>query len=329
MKIILSAIILLLIIVAEAGAANRSVTFFSDGAVVELTGVAARGVVEIPLPPGTREDTVRIRPERGTSIQRVDILPLRRDTRGEKELASLIEQRNRLEDRLGTLATREEIFKSAAKSQSSKAPRKTKSNPDPMQSIRQGTDFAITQLEAVYTARRRAEQEIRRIDARIATARKAGAGEDRVARVIVSPRNGRVTARFAMGKAGWTPCYDIRSNGGGNARVTLYGQVPGFFAGYQIRVSPTSLAGAAAERSSVLPAAGQRARLAEYRMATEEEYFGSGPLPSFSFTLKNATGADLPAGEAAIYRTGEYWGAIRFTGISSGRSARLASKAVR
>lgn len=329
MKTILPTIILLLIIVAEAGAATGSVTFFSDGAVVELTGAAVRGVVEIPLPAGTREDTLRIRPERGTSIQRVDTLPLRRDTRGEKELAPLIEQRSRLEDRLSALATREEIFKSAAKSQSGKAPRKTKSNPDPMQSIRLGTDFAIAQLEAVYTARRKAEQEIRRIDARIATTRKAGTGEERVARVIVSPKNGRVTAHVAIGKAGWSPCYDIRSNGGGNARVTLYGQVPGFFAGYRIRVSPASLTDAAAERSSVLPAAGQRARLAEYRMATEEESFGTGPLPSFSFMLKNTTGADLPAGEAAIYRTGEYWGTVRFTGISSGRSARIASKTPR
>ena len=72
---------------------------------------------------------------------------------------------------LQALATREEIFKSAAKSQGGKAPRKSKANPDPMQAIRQGTEFAIAQLEAVYTSRRRTEQEIRRIDSRIAAAK--------------------------------------------------------------------------------------------------------------------------------------------------------------
>ncbi|QEM69122.1 hypothetical protein FO488_13755 [Geobacter sp. FeAm09] len=327
MHVILPAIILLLTTAASAGAGGKSVTFFSDGAVVELTGAAVKGVVEIPLPAGMLEGTLRIRPENGTGIQRVDTVPLRRDTSGAKELDALVEQRNRLEDRLRALAMREEIFKSAAKSQSGKAPRKTKSNPDPMQSIRQGTDFAIAQLETVYTARRRAELEIRRIDARIAAVRKGGTGGERVARVTVSPRNGRITARFALGRTGWTPCYDIRSTTGGSALVTLYGQVPAFSAGYQIRVSPTSLAGAGAGRGGVLPAAGQRIRLAEYRMATEAEYFGAGPLPSFDFTLRNATGADLPAGEAALYRAGEYWGTVRFAGISSGRSARITSKA--
>jgi hypothetical protein len=65
--------------------------------------------------------------------------------KGEKELDTLLEQRNRLGDRLQALETREEIFKSATKSQSGKAPRKTRANPDPMLTIRQGTEFAIAQ----------------------------------------------------------------------------------------------------------------------------------------------------------------------------------------
>lgn len=325
MKTALAVTIMLLTTAVEVCAAGRSVTFFSDGVVVELKAVAVRGVAEIPLPAGMLAGTLRIRPEKGTSIQHVDTQPLRRDVRGEKELDALIEQKSRLDDRLGALATREGIFTAAAKSQSGKAPRKTKSNPDPMQSIRRGTDFAIAQLETVYTARRKAEQEIRRIDARIAAMRKGGKGAGSVALVAVSPGNGRVSARFAVGGAGWTPRYDIRIDKGGSALVTLYGHVPAFPGGYQLRLSPASLAGAAGESPIVLPAAAQRARLAAYRMTTGEEYWGNGPLPTFAFMLKNSTGAYLPAGEAAFFRAGEYWGTVRFAGMSSGRSAMISS----
>ena len=326
MKTILPVIILLLTTAVEVCAGGRSVTFYSDGAVVELEVVAVKGIAEIPLPAGTLAGTLRIRPDKGTRIQRVDTQKLRPDSKGEKELDALIEQRGRLEDRLSALATREEIFTAAAKSQSGKAPRKTKSNPDPLQSIRQGTDFALTQLETVYTSRRITRQEIRRIDARIASAQKWGKNAESVARVAVSPKNGRVAARFAVGVPGWTPRYDIRiDNKGGSALVTLYGQVPALFDGYKIRVSPASLAGAATEAPTVPAAAGQRAQLAEYRMSVGEERFEDGLLPSFAFMLNNSTGTHLPAGEAAFFRAGEYWGTVRFAGFSSGRSTMISS----
>ena len=326
MKTVLPVIILLLTTAAEACAGGRSATFFSDGVVVELEAGAVKGIAEIPLPAGTLAGTLRIRPERGTRIQRVDTQQLRPDTKGEKELDALIEQRGRLEDRLNALATREEIFTAAAKSQSGKAPRKSKTNPDPLQSIRRGTDFALAQLETVYTARRTTQQEIRRIDARIASAQKGGKSAQSVARVAVSPKNGRVAARFAVSVPGWTPWYDIRiDNKGGSALVTLYGHVPAFSDGYKLFVSPASLAGAAAELPTVPAAAGQRARLAEYRMSVGEEYYGNGLFPSFAFMLKNSTGARLPAGEAAFFRAGEYWGTVRFAGMSSGRSTMISS----
>jgi len=329
MKTVLPVIILLLTTAAGACAAGGSVTFFADGAVMEFEAVAVKGIAEIPLPADMLAGTLRIRPGRDVRIQRVDTQPLRRDARGEKELKALAEQKSRLEDRLRALATREDIFKSAAKSQSGKAPRKTKTNPDPLLSIRQGTDFAIAQLETVYTARRRTEQELRHIDARIASALKGGKGAESMARVAVSPRNGRVTVSFAMGGPGWAPSYDIRvdEGAGKSALVTLYGHVPDLFAGHRIRVSPASLADAAAESSGIPLLAGRRARLAEYRMAIGEEMVGNGPLPSFTFMLENSTGAYLPAGEAACYRAGEYRGTVRFAGLSSGRRIRISSGA--
>ncbi len=69
-------------------------------------------------------------------------------------MAKLAYRRDALGDRLKALNAREAIFKSAAKSQSGKAPRKSKTNTEPLTAVRQGTEFAIAQLENVYHARR-------------------------------------------------------------------------------------------------------------------------------------------------------------------------------
>jgi hypothetical protein len=63
--------------------------------------------------------------------------------------------------------------------------------------------------------------------------------------------------------------------------------------------------------------------LARYKLAATEELFGTGVLSSFSFELKNMEATHLPAGEANIYRNGEYVGRLRFEGISSGRSKKV------
>lgn len=324
MKRFMTLIVVLLATAATCSADARGVTFFSDGALVEVEATANRGVAEIALPGGMLVESLRIRPLANAVIQRVDILPARQEGKGAKELELLIEQKSRLEDRLQALATREEIFKAAAKSQSAKAPRKTKANPEPMQAIRQGTEFAIAQLEAVYTARRRTEQDVRRLDARIAAAGKLGQGRERVARVAVAPKNGRVAARYALPGEGWSPGYDLRLNNDGLARLTLYAGLPAGFAGYLLQASPTPLAEASGAR--LLPvAAGSPARLAEYLLPSAGETFAGGLRPSFSCVLTNTSDVHLPAGEAALYVKGEYLGGFRFEGISSGRSRRVMS----
>jgi hypothetical protein len=154
------------------------------------------------------EGSLRIKPASGKSLLRVDIVSTRADSgQGEKELDALLEQRSRLDDRLLALATLKN-FKSAAKTQGGKAPRKTKTSTDPMQAIRQGTEFAIAQLEAVYTSRRKTEQQIKRIDSRIAAAKVSGRGPETVARLYVSPANGRATSRYVLADQTWTPRYD-------------------------------------------------------------------------------------------------------------------------
>lgn len=324
MRHVVYPLFLVMFMTTNALADARSITCFSDGAIVEIEATATRGVVEIPLQSGMLDNSLRIRPLGAALVRRVQILPARRDAAGERELDALLERKNRLEDRLQALSTREEIFKAAVKSQSSKAPRKTKSNPDPMLSIRQGTDFAIAQLEAVNTARRRTVQEMRRLEGRIAEVRRGGTSGETVARVELSPANGRVRARYAREGISWTPRYDIRMNDDGRALLTLYGQLPTTFAGYLLRAAPGAMGDAASSPASPAPA-GSLARLAEFTLPAQEVSFGNGLRASFSALLTNTAPNHLPAGEASLYRNGEYLGRLCFSGISSGRSRRISS----
>jgi hypothetical protein len=287
---------------------------------VELEAAAIKGTIDISLPDSIIEGSLRIRPGNGTSIQRVDTVSVRTDSgKGEKELDTLLEQRSRLGDRLQALATREEIFKSAAKSQSGKAPRKTKANPDPMQTIRQGTEFAIAQLEAVYTSRRRTEQEIKRIDSRIASVKRGGKGAENVARVYVSPARGKVTVRYAVAGQGWTPRYDMYLDGGNTAQIQLSGLFNGSFSGYLLQASPARLADR--DTAGIFPvSASPVTRLAGFRLPVSEVHFEPGIQNSFSCVLQNTEQQHLPGGDASLYRNGEYVGRFRFEGISSGRT---------
>jgi len=319
-NVFISLLVLALFTAQAVPAESRSVTYYSDGAVIEIESTSARGTIEIPLPASLIDGSLRIRPAGGTTIQRVDIVTVRTDpARGEKGVDALLEQRSRLGDRLQALATREEIFKSAAKSQSGKAPRKSKNNPDPMQTIRQGTEFAIAQLEAVYTARRRTEEEIRRIDSRIAAARGSVRGAETIARIRVSPARGTVTARYALAGAGWTPRYDLFLDGGDSARLQLSGEFSGSWPGYRLQASPAALA--ERETARVFPVTpGPTAGLADFQLPVSEVRFGSGVQGSFTCLLKNTGPLYLPGGGASLYRNGEYMGRFRFEGISSGRS---------
>jgi len=319
MKSFIFSLFLLFITTNTAMAAGKSITFFSDGAIVEIKSSAAKGVADINLPSGMLENSLRIRPVGNTTIQQVELLPARIDVKRVKEIETLTEQKNKLEDRLKALETREDIFKAAAKSQSGKAPRKTKTNPDPMQSIRQGTEYAIAQLESVYTAKRKTEQEIRRVDAKLVAQKKNGTTAEAVARVTITPKNGHLIATYALPGFPWTPAYDLRLNNDGNALLTMSGQLPSAFSGYQLKASAASLSDTSSEPIRIASGS-STAKLADYRLPVKEETFGSGLTSAFSCILSNQSAVYLPPGEASVYRKGEFWGKVRFDGISSGRS---------
>jgi len=320
MSIFIPLLILALLAVQPDAADCRSVTCYADGAVIELDAAATKGTLEIPLPAAMIRDSLRIRPVNGSAIQRVDIVAATADvSKGSKELNALLEQRSLLGDRMAALATREEIFKAAARSQSGKAPRTTKANPDPLRSIRQGTDFAIAQLETVYTTRRKTEQEIRRLDGRIAAVKSNSRGSETIARIQLSPARGRVIIRYAVAGQGWTPRYDIYLDDSSTAQVHLSGLFSGVFAGYLLQASPAMLDGYGSAPVYPVPA-NSSLRMATYRLPVSDKRFGTGVQSSFSFIVMNSEQVYLPGGEANLYKQGEYIGRFRFDGISSGRS---------
>ena len=298
--------------------AANSVTYFRDGTLFQLETVAVKGVVEIPLPPDLLENTLTVVPAAGTTILGVETVGKESEQSSDKGRETLTEQRRRLEDRLQALETREAIFTAAAKAQSGKAPRKTKANPDPMLAIRQGTDFAIAQLEAVYTARRKTTQEIRNIDSRLATTGKRSLTTGSSVRIAVTPARGKVTLRYATAEHGWKAEYNLHLTGDGTARLQLSAQSTGNRRGYQSRISSGSLTQSSS--AETLPAQTGSALLASFRLTLSDEQYTEGIFKRFSGKITNSTPQYLPPGDSGLYRDGAYLGKFRFEGISSGRS---------
>lgn len=313
-------ILCLVFIVFSAGPAfsASSITFYRDGALFRQEAGAVRGAIDIPLATGLLEQTLTIVPAPGTSIIAVETHKTGPGSGSDNEVEALTEQRRRLGDRLQALETREAIFTSAAKTQSGKAPRKTKTNPDPMQAIRQGTDFAIAQLEAVYTSRRKTMQEIQKIDSRLATAGKGSRSAENSVRITVTPPRGTVTLRYATSERGWQPQYNLYLPGDGTVKVQYSARITESGRGYQVRVSPGSLAESGS--AETFPVQGGSAVLATYRLPLTEERSVEGIFNSFSGKISNSTVQYLPPGEAGLFRRGSYIGRFRFEGLSSGKS---------
>jgi hypothetical protein len=302
----------LMLLANSASAAPRQVTLYSDAALLELEAVARKGVVEITLPARIADNSLRIKPLEGSTIGKVDLLPPRAPEKSLRELEALTEQKSRLEDRMKALEARESIFAAAAKSQSAKAPKKSKANPDPMLSIRQGTEFAIAQLEAVITARRRTEQELKKIEARIAVVRRQSAS-GQLLKVQVAPSGGKIRITALMQEGGWKPRYEIRLNNDHQAAVAMFADSVTVPEGFAVSISSSKISDSARAKLFQLLPGGQN-RLAEWRFPLENEQLGSGPVSSFSLGFRNSTDLNLPAGEALLYSQGEFIGTTVFPG---------------
>lgn len=308
--------------VQTAMAAERSITWYLDGARIEGRAVPAGRSsrrVEVSLPPEAIPETLRLRPLAGDEIVRVEIGPAPTAGEHDKELTALLRKKAAVEERIRALDAREEIFKAAAKSQSSKAPRRTKTNPEPLAAIRQGTDFAIAQLEDVYRQRRRATGELQMIDDRLSNLGRAVGGRGNVARVRTRAGKG-VRYSYLVRGTGWKPFYDFRLEHG-TVALTLRAILPPVAAGTKVAVATGRLAEAGSVRAVVVPE--DFAPLRRDLFALEREESIDSPQGGVSFAFRNDSVAGLPGGEAACYRNGEYLGRVSFPGLKPGARGEL------
>lgn len=313
----LVAVVGILLMVSTASAATRSIVYYLDGARVEGEATAVKGYLEIRLPASYQPNSLRVRPAGEGAIVRVEIAPAQVNPKPERELKELAERRRSLEDRLKALDVREEIFKAAAKSQSSKAPRKTKSNPEPLETIRKGTDYAVAQLEDVYRARRRAEEGLKTIESRIASLRNEGMVGSSVVRVWQAGKGG-VLYSYLVADTGWKPFYDFRLNGGGSVEVTVRALLPDAVKARSSVI--VSRIGEAGEDVRAIPLSGNYAPVARFVLPVGHEEVIRGAQRGVSFSFTNSSGGFLAAGEATCYLNGEFIGTVPFTGCKAGET---------
>jgi hypothetical protein len=310
-----------LFLVTPAPAAGRNVTLYLDGARFENEVSTVNGLMEVSLPAAMQAGSLRIKPLGGGLIDQVEIVPARPDPKSIRETAKLVERRDALRDRLQALEAKETVFKVAAKTQSGKAPRKTKTNPDPLAGIRHATEYAIGQLEGIYRARRMAEGDLNSIEARLTAIKSEGNGS--VAKVRLLRQKGRIAVSYSRSDLKWIPFYDFRLNKGGEADVIIRAFLPKMEKGATLAVVATLLAEAADEKAMSVPA-GIFPQLAVFTFPVEQEKFSSTPLSSISFSFRNSSTRRLPAGEASCYLRGEYMGKTAFSGALPGDIRELA-----
>ncbi|HEX8961261.1 MAG TPA: hypothetical protein VF775_06785 [Geobacteraceae bacterium] len=308
-----------LLVATPAVAAVKRITFYLDGARVESETVAPKGYLEVSLPRGMEAGSLRVRPLQGGTLARVEVVPARPDPKLQRELARLTERKELLGDRLKALDTREEIFRAAAKSQSGKAPRKTKTNREPLEEIRKGTEFAIAQLEGVYRARRTVENDLKRVEAQLSSLREKGNVGGSVARVWLAGKGGKVVISYLHAGLKWNPVYDFRVTGGGDVEVVMNALLPDTEKGAAVAVVPALLADGQGMPELSAPHGGS-VRIASFRSPIDSEHFSPFPQPSIALSFQNRSGKRLPPGEATCYLKGEYLGKAPFSGCLPGEA---------
>ncbi|MRR33853.1 DUF4140 domain-containing protein [bacterium] len=310
MKTFLVAFMLVMSSVSARGA-GESVVLFLDGARLEYDVVARQGYLETPLPATMLPNTLRVRPVGACEVLRVEVAHLPRARKAARELAALEERKIVLTDRLKALEQKEEIFRAAAKSQSSRAPRKTKSNPDPLEAVRKGSDFALSRLESVHAVLRKTERECAAVEAKLSALDKDTSSSG-VAKVWLSKDNGKARITCLVSDLRWTPYYDFRLSGNGYAETSLRAGIPSKARTGSVAVVPLTLADAGGADIAPTPIHSDLDRIDSFRFALAREELVRGPVSVLSFTFGNTAGKSLPPGEAFAYWKGEYLGKSRF-----------------
>ena len=309
----------LFILAPQPAAAARGLALYLDGALVEQQASAIKGYIELTLPASAISESLRIKSAPGVSIVRVLTSHPKPGKEISRELATLADREELLHDRLKALAVREEVFKAAAKSQSAKAPRRTRTNPEPLSTLRQGTDYAIAQLEAVYQAKRKTEKELALLAERRSRLQKDDAGGGTLVKAWVTPAIGRVTASWMQADRLWTPTYQLRVTESGEAVLAMHAS------GVTLAKGESATLHIARVQSSVTPgfAYGGEAIPLQLLPLKFERLQGGDPQTPLSLLLVNTSLINLPAGDTACYRNGVYMGNGKFKGAETGKTAEI------
>ncbi len=319
---ILTCVFILFAFGVPVSAAPESLVIYLDGALVEKEAAARKGYLEFPLPDKILPDTLRIKPVGDCSVLRVQVENVETAKRHARELAVMMERKAHLTDRLKELEDREGIFRAAVKSHSSRALRKTKNNPEPLDTARKGTAFAVAQLESVHAARRKTERELASVEGKIASLEKNASG-GKSARVWLSRQDGRIRYSCLVSGIAWIPWYDFRLSGQGSAETVMRAKLPPVARSAAVSVVPAMLADAYGTDPLTYPVAADLAAVASFRLPLDGEKLTKGPAPFLSFTIRNTSGKNLPPGEAVGYWQGEYLGRSHFKGCIAGGSQSL------
>lgn len=312
---------LVLLLWSCPASAARNVALFLDGALVQRDETARNGYLEISLPAAVRPESLRIRPVGGAQIQRVQVVPKQPSQKVAKELAAITERQEQLQDRLKALALREQIFTSAAKSQSAKAPRRTKTNPEPLATIRQGTDYAISQLEAVFQLQRKANRELKQLEEKRGRLSRDEQAAGSVARVWVTPAAGGVTATYLQTDRSWQPRYEIRVTADDKARLAVFPGGVELQRGEKGTVSSMTVDKAGGAASWQYLDSSRPLSVTELPVRRKTEAVG--PMQLLTLALTNSSGSAIPAGEFSCFADGTYQGRGQLPLLEPGRTVEL------
>jgi len=321
MRILVAAFLVVLWSFPALASGERRILFL-DGARIELEIAARKGFVEVTLPAAMLPDSFRVKPLGRATVHWVEVGAASADRKISEQLTQLETRREVLLDRVKNLDEREGIFKSAAKSQSGRALRKTKNNPDPLGSLRTGTRFTLTQLDEVYAARRQARKALADVEARIATLEKPAAPR-KVARVWLSQPDGKVRIAYLVSNLKWTPWYDFRLSGNGYAEIALCAKLSPAERKIATSVVPLQMAESLGDEIDPYPVSSEIVSIATFRFPLAKEEISNGAAPYLSFVFSNSSALNLPSGVASGYWKGEYFGTTTFSGSHAGTSLSL------
>lgn len=308
MRILVAAVLVVLLpVVAEA----ESWLLFLDGARIQRDVPVRNGYLEFSVPEAMVANSLRIKPLGAGTIIRVDSLPSAGAT-SDRTSATLQGKCDALRDRLRVLADREVIFRAAAKSQSGRALRRTKTNPEPLELVRTGTWFALGNLEAVQNQQRRLERELAALESSLNSG--GGTAGGRIVKVWLSPAGRSVRVTYLVKGQGWQPRYEFRLAGTGKAETLVRAKLPPVPANAAAAVVPWSIADGLRSDFSPWPVSADHAVVASYHLPLQGEELMRGAVPTLSLTLDTASGTVLPPGPADGYWQGEYLGTVTFPG---------------